>query len=241
MLFNDSTDLIESQRAEQALRDADRKKDEFLATLAHELRNPLAPIRNAVQDPHGQGPADPELQWARGVIDRQVQHHGPAARRPARRVPHLSEQSGAPHGAGRSGRRGGSRRRNQPPGHRSRPATSSPSSCRPTPVYLEADPVRLAQVFANLLNNAAKYTEEGGHIRLSAERQGSDVVVSVKDTGIGIAAEMLPRIFEMFSQAKPALVRAAGRAGHRPVAGQGGWSSCTAEASRPTARGRPGK
>ena len=73
--------------------------------------------------------------------------------------------------------------------------------------------MRLAQVFANLLNNAAKYTEEGGRIRLTAERQGSDVVVSVKDSGIGIAAEMLPRIFEIFSQAKPALVRSQGGLG----------------------------
>jgi CheY-like chemotaxis protein len=75
------------------------------------------------------------------------------------------------------------------------------------PLYLDADPVRLAQVFSNLLNNAARYTEAGGHIRLIVERQGSDVLVSVKDNGIGIAAEMLPRIFEMFSQATPALER----------------------------------
>ena len=83
----------------------------------------------------------------------------------------------------------------------------------PEPIHLHADPLRLAQVFANLLNNAAKYTEEGGRIRLTAERQGSDVIVSVKDSGIGIAADMLPRIFEIFSQAKPALVRSQGGLG----------------------------
>ena len=83
----------------------------------------------------------------------------------------------------------------------------------PEPVYLDADPVRLAQVFSNLLNNAAKYTEAGGHIWLAVERQGSDVLVSVKDDGIGIAAEMLPRIFEMFSQVTPALERSQGGLG----------------------------
>jgi signal transduction histidine kinase len=78
----------------------------------------------------------------------------------------------------------------------------------PAPIYLDADPVRLAQVFSNLFNNAARYTEAGGHIRLTVERQGSDVLVSVQDDGIGIAAETLPRIFEMFAQATPALERA---------------------------------
>lgn len=77
----------------------------------------------------------------------------------------------------------------------------------PVPIYLEADPVRLAQVFSNLLNNAARYTDANGRIRLSVERQGSDVLVSVKDNGIGIAAETLPRIFQMFAQATPALER----------------------------------
>jgi CheY-like chemotaxis protein len=81
------------------------------------------------------------------------------------------------------------------------------------PIWLAADPVRLAQVFANLLNNAAKYTEEGGRLRLHAELQGTGVVVSVADSGIGITAEMLPRIFEIFSQAKPALVRSQGGLG----------------------------
>ena len=83
----------------------------------------------------------------------------------------------------------------------------------PEPTYLDADPARLTQVFSNLLNNAAKYTDRAGRIWLAAERQGSDVVVSVKDTGIGIAAEMLPRIFEMFSQVKPALERSQGGLG----------------------------
>jgi CheY-like chemotaxis protein len=81
------------------------------------------------------------------------------------------------------------------------------------PVYLEADPVRLAQVLANLLNNAGKYTDRGGHIRLTAERRGHEAVVSVEDTGIGIAPEVLPRLFEMFSQATPAMERSQGGLG----------------------------
>ena len=81
------------------------------------------------------------------------------------------------------------------------------------PVVVDADLTRLAQVFLNLLNNAAKYTERGGHIWLTAERQGSDVVVSVKDTGIGIAADQLPRIFEMFSQVDRSLERSQGGLG----------------------------
>src|SRR5262249_53829878 len=83
----------------------------------------------------------------------------------------------------------------------------------PDPIHLDADPVRLAQVFSNLLSNAAKYTEKGGRIWLTAERQGGEVVVSVRDTGIGIAAEHLPHIFEMFSQVTPALERSQGGLG----------------------------
>ncbi len=78
---------------------------------------------------------------------------------------------------------------------------------------MEGDPIRLAQVFSNLLNNAAKYTEKGGHVWLAAERQGGEVVVSVRDTGIGIAAEHLPQLFEMFSQVTPALERSQGGLG----------------------------
>src|SRR5262249_13804094 len=83
----------------------------------------------------------------------------------------------------------------------------------PDPIGLDADPVRLAQVFSNLLTNSAKYTEKGGHIWLTAERLGSEVVVSVRDTGIGIAAEHLAHIFEMFSQVAPALERSQGGLG----------------------------
>jgi len=209
VLFNDIT---ERKRTEQAMRDADRKKDEFLATLAHELRNPLAPIRNAVKILMAKGPPDPELQWARGVIDRQVQHM-------ARLLEDLLDVSRI----SRNSLELRMERVNLAAVVEAAVETSGPVidagrhqltvTLPPKPIHLQADAVRLAQVFANLLNNAAKYSEECGHIRLSAERQGSDVVVSVKDSGIGIAAEMLPRIFAIFSQAKPALLRSQGGLG----------------------------
>ena len=207
-----SIDITQRKRAEQALRDADRKKDEFLATLAHELRNPLAPIRNAAQILTAKGPPVPELQWARGVIDRQLQlmarlledllDVSRISRNKLELRPERVELAAVVEAAVETSR---------PVVDAGRHALSV--ALPPEPIRLEADPVRLAQVFANLLNNAAKYTEEGGRIWLTAERQGSDVVVSVRDSGIGIATEMLPRVFEIFSQAKPALVRSQGGLG----------------------------
>jgi PAS domain S-box-containing protein len=226
-------DIDERKRMEEALRESDRRKDEFLATLAHELRNPLAPIRNAVEVLKAKGTPDPDLTWCREVIERQV---GQMARlledlldvsRITRnklelrkvRVTLASVLDSAV--------------------ETSRPAVDGgeheltvrlPSE----PVYLDADPVRLAQVFANLLNNAAKYTDGGGRIRLAAERVGREVVVSVRDNGIGIAADVLPRLFEMFSQVAPALERSQGGLGIG-LSRSRGWSRCTTAPSRPGA------
>ena len=207
-----SIDITERKRAVEALHRADRKKDEFLATLAHELRNPLAPIRNAVKILHTKGPPDPELQWARGVIDRQVDHM-------ARLLEDLLDVS-------RISRNNLQLRKEQveltdvleAAVETSRPAIDAGRhelaiSLPSEPIPLVADSVRLAQVFSNLLTNAAKYTENGGRIRLSAAREGGEVVVSVEDNGIGIAAEALPQIFEIFSQAAPALERSQGGLG----------------------------
>ena len=202
----------ELQGAQQALRDAARNKDEFLATLAHELRNPLAPIRNAVQILKEAGPPTPELQWARSVIDRQVQLM-------ARLLEDLLDVS-------RISRNQLELRKErvdlaavmEAAVETSRPVIEAGRheltiALPPTPIRLEADPVRLAQVFANILNNAAKYSDDGGRIWVTAERQGPNVIVSVKDRGIGISAEMLPHIFEIFSQATSALVRSQGGVG----------------------------
>ena len=201
-----------ASRSEAALKEADRRKDEFLATLAHELRNPLAPIRNAVQILKAKGPPDPELQWGRDVIDRQVQVM-------ARLLDDLLDVS-------RISRNKLELRKErvelatvvEAALETSRPLIEAGGheltvTLPPEPIHLDADPVRLAQVFANLLNNAAKYTEEGGRIWLTAERQGSDVIVSVKDNGIGIVAEMLPRIFEIFAQSPRASTRSQGGLG----------------------------
>jgi signal transduction histidine kinase/CheY-like chemotaxis protein len=205
-------DFSDRKRAEEALILADRAKNEFLATLAHELRNPLAPIRNAVHVLHFQGSAAPETQWALDVIDRQL-------RQMARLIDDLLDIARITS--------------NKLELHRTRidlaevlraaTETSSPliEACGhkltvltpPYSIHLDGDLTRLAQVIANLLNNAAKYTERGGSIHLSAERQGSDAVVAVRDTGIGIPAAMLPRIFEMFAQAERSMERSQGGLG----------------------------
>jgi PAS domain S-box-containing protein len=205
-------DITDRLEMEAALKEADRRKDAFLATLAHELRNPLAPIRHAVEVLKAKGTPDPDLSWCREVIERQVGQM-------ARLLDDLLDVSRIT--------------RNKLELRKERVALatvldSAVETSRPVidgggheltvslpsePVYLDADPVRLAQVFANLLNNAAKYTDRGGRIRLAAERVGQEVVVSVRDDGIGIAADVLPRLFEMFSQVAPALERSQGGLG----------------------------
>lgn len=192
------------------LKEADKRKDEFLATLAHELRNPLAPIRNAVQILMQKGSAD--LNRIREVIDRQVKHM-------ARLLEDLLDVSRISHD------KLVLRKEQIELSETIRIAveTSQPLiergqhtldvSLPTTPVYLDADPVRLAQVFSNLLNNAAKYTEPGGKIQISAECQDDEVVVSVKDNGLGLAPETRSRIFTMFSQADRALERSQGGLG----------------------------
>jgi signal transduction histidine kinase len=199
-------------RLVRQLREADRRKDEFLATLAHELRNPLAPIRTAVQVLRAKGPAEPDLMWGRDVIDRQVQQM-------ARLLDDLLDISRVTRGRLELRKQrvtlaevvASAVETSRPPveagGHEL--TVTLPAE----PVYLEADPIRLAQVFLNLLNNAAKYTEKGGRIRLTAQREGQEVVVSVTDTGIGIAPQHLPHLFDMFSQVTSALERSQGGLG----------------------------
>lgn len=184
----------------------------FLPTLAHELRNPLAPVRNAVRVLRLKGPDDPDLRWGGDVIDRQVEHLTRLIddlmdiSRITRNKLELRKQrielADVINGAVES----------------SRPAIEQCGheltvTLPPEPIYLNGDLVRLAQVFLNLLSNAAKYTEQGGRIWLTAERQGNVVVVSVKDTGMGISAEKLPQLFEMFFQVDRTLERSQGGLG----------------------------
>jgi signal transduction histidine kinase len=206
--FRDISDRKRAEAALQAaneqLRDSGRRKDEFLAVLAHELRNPLAPISNAVEVLNLQGPRDPVLQASRDVISRQVGNM-------ARLIDDLLDV-----GRITSGKLDLRRERIELAAVVEQALETSRPHLRgheftvalpPQPVWVDADPVRLAQVVSNLLNNACKYTPASGSIRLAAERSGARVTVTVRDNGIGIAAEQLPKLFHMFTQATPALGR----------------------------------
>jgi PAS domain S-box-containing protein len=199
------------QRAEQ-LTQADRRKDEFLAMLSHELRNPLAPLCNALQMVKLSGPADPRVEQARQVMERQVQHL-------VRLVDDLLDVSRIT--------RGKIQLRTEAVElaavvaqalETGRPLIDARQqeltvSLPPEPLQLEADLTRLAQAVGNLLNNAAKYTEEGGRIWLTVERQHREAVLRVRDTGIGMAPEMLTRAFDLFVQADRSLDRSQGGLG----------------------------
>jgi PAS domain S-box-containing protein len=206
VLARQAADVIERAHAENALIEANRRKDEFLATLAHELRNPLAPIRNAVELLRIKDSPDPELREPREIIERQV-------RQLTRLVDDLLDVSRITSGRIRLQReRVGLAAVLTDAVESSRPFIEASAheltvSLPPDPLYVDGDAVRLVQVFSNLLTNAAKYTEKGGHIRLTVERKNGEAVVSVVDTGIGIDAAHLPHVFEMFSQVAPALER----------------------------------
>ncbi len=207
-----TVDVTQRVRQEEALKDADRRKDEFLATLAHELRNPLAPLRNGLQILRLSRGDAAAADRAMGMMDRQLGQMVHLVddlldvSRITRGKLHLRRDRVELAAVVRNAVEA-SRPLVEAAGHRL--AVSLP----PEPVHLDADPTRLAQVLSNLLTNAAKYTERGGDIRLAAERRGDGVVVSVRDTGIGIAAEHLPRLFEMFSQVDSALERSPGGLG----------------------------
>jgi PAS domain S-box-containing protein len=192
-------DITDRKRAEQALRDADRRKDEFLATLAHELRNPLAPISNAMHLLKATGEHRRRADRLVEMVQRQVRHI-------VRLVDDLLEVSRITRGKIELRRApvdladivAAAREANRPLRERDfhRLHVALPAQ----PLMLDADSARLTQVFSNLLNNAVKYTGRGGDIRLVARRNGGDAVVTVSDTGIGIDASLLPRVFDLFVQ-----------------------------------------
>jgi PAS domain S-box-containing protein len=214
-----ASDITDRRRLEEELRRraeelavADRRKDEFLAMLAHELRNPLAPIANALEAMSLDRSDSAATEESLAIAVRQVVHM-------ARLLDDLLDVSRFT--------RGNIQLRKVPVDltsvlqqaiETSRPfieagdhqlMTSFPNS----PVWLEGDPTRLAQVVANLLNNAAKYTDRGGLIALTAAREGDEAVVRVRDNGIGLSAEMLPRVFDLFSQEDRSLDRSQGGLG----------------------------
>jgi CheY-like chemotaxis protein len=199
------------ERADE-LAETNRNKDEFLATLAHELRNPLTPIRNAVQCLSMNGLKEAGVKKARDVIDRQVMVM-------VRLIDDLLDVSRISHNKLDMRKE----RIELATVLESAVESSHPLiqqcgheltiSLPPEPQNLDADPIRLAQVFSNLLNNAAKYTKRGGHIWLTAEREGSDAIVRVRDNGIGIVGDMLSRIFDMFTQVDRSLEQSQGGLG----------------------------
>jgi PAS domain S-box-containing protein len=225
--FGTCTDIDDQKRAEEALRDADRHKDEFLAMLAHELRNPLAPILNGLHILRMSKLDGSATERVRSMMEQQV-------RNLTRLVDDLLDVSRIT--------RGKIQLRKQTTdltsvvGHAveaARPVIELRKhelvvSLPKEPVYLEADVTRLEQILTNLLNNASKYTEPGGSIWLTAERENSEVVLRVRDNGIGIPEELLPRVFDMFTQADRTLDRSQGGLGigltlvHRLVELHGG-------------------
>jgi PAS domain S-box-containing protein len=203
---------IENVRLLASLKDADRRKDEFLAILSHELRNPLAPIRNAVQIFRARAGPIPEVQWATEVIDRQLHHM-------TRMIDDLLDVSRITQGKIDlrkepvdlativNGAVETSRPLVEKWGHELR------VTIPPRPIHVDGDPTRLTQMVSNLLNNAAKYTPHGGRIGLTADQEGDQVTIQVKDNGIGIPADMLPHVFDLFTQVGGSGARSGGGLG----------------------------
>ena len=209
VIFRDATDR---KRAEEATREADRRNDEFLATLAHELRNPLAPIRTGLRILKQSEGDNPTVEPLRAMMERQAEHL-------SRLVEDLMDLSRISHGS--------IQLRKEIVGlatvvdqavAANRPLIDEREHALSVSVHdgderIEADPTRLEQILSNLLTNAARYTDPGGHIRLDARREGDEVVFRVGDTGIGIAPEMLPKVFDMFVQIERRLDRSKGGLG----------------------------
>ncbi len=200
------------KQAELALRETDQRKDEFLAMLAHELRNPLAPIRNAAHVLGRLGLNEPRVNWAQNIIERQVAHlthlvdelldvsRIARGKISLKKTPldlaeliHQACESAHPLLAAKN--------------HRLETRVPDPS------VKLEGDSVRLVQVLQNLLNNAAKYTPDGGCIRVQGRQVGKEVEIQVEDNGVGIPADLLPGVFDLFRQGERTLDRSQGGLG----------------------------
>jgi signal transduction histidine kinase len=205
-------EVAERTRAEQALKEADRHKDEFLAMLAHELRNPLAPIRNAVHLMKMKSLEDPQLLLSRDIIERQLLQL-------SRLVDDLLDVSRITRGKINLARQRVELRElvdraveTVAPAIEGRGHTLEVElPDRPLAIY--GDPMRLTQALGNVLGNAAKYTDKGGQISLRARRRQRDVEIAVRDNGIGIVPEVLPCIFDLFTQLD--------QSGNRPQGGLG--------------------
>ena len=206
------TNITARKKYEETMREADRRKDEFLATLAHELRNPLAPIRQSTRIAAAANSTDAQRRWSHTIIERQVQHmslllddlldvsrigRGTLLLRKSDElfsvVMDTALEAARPHLEAK----------------RHRLDKTLPT----TGIVLQIDPVRIAQVLGNLLTNAAKYTDPGGHISVCAQREGEEFVIRVKDNGIGLTQDQQAQVFEMFSQVPAALEQSQGGLG----------------------------
>jgi signal transduction histidine kinase/DNA-binding response OmpR family regulator len=205
-------EIVERRAAEAELQEANRRKDEFLAMLSHELRNPLAPIRNALEVMRRIAPPDAKFIWAGDVMDRQVRHM-------TRLVEELLDVARISQGKIAL---------NKEPVDLAKVIAQSVEIAQPfidarghqlsvtlpdAPVWMQGDFARLAQVVSNLLHNAAKYSEDGGRIQLELMLENSEAVIVVRDNGIGIDAALLPRIFDLFAQGSRSLDRLQGGLG----------------------------
>jgi PAS domain S-box-containing protein len=210
--FGTNTDITERKEMEEALREAARRKDELLATLAHELRNPLAPIRNALHVLNLPGAGAGVQAQARAMMERQIQHLTrllddllDVARITRGKVEFRKEVvalAGLVERTIEAVRPVFAERRQQ-----------LTVSLPPGPVRVVADPTRLEQVLTNLLQNSARYTDPGGAVSLTVAREGGEAVVRVRDNGVGIAPEVLPRVFDLFAQGQRRLDRSRGGLG----------------------------
>jgi signal transduction histidine kinase len=200
------------QERNEALREADRRKDEFLAVLAHELRNPLTPILNALSILEQEGLPREDQRQARVLIDRQV-------RALARLIDDLLDVSRITQGKIELRKRAVELKVI---------IDNADDACRPLiearehglsvslppePICLDADQTRMEQVVVNLLNNAAKYSDRGNHITVTADREHDQAVLRVRDTGVGIPPDLLPHVFDLFTQADRSLDRSQGGLG----------------------------
>jgi len=212
LYWNLKREMARTKEAEEKLQLASRRKDEFLAMLSHELRNPLAPIRNAAEVMRRIAPADPGIAWAREVVERQVTHL-------AQLVDDLLDVSRITQGKislkkepvelGKVVQQSVETARSLIDAKKHHLSVSLPAS----PIWVHGDFARLSQVVGNILNNAAKYTGEGGRIELSARADRGEVVVSVRVNGIGIDHKLLPHVFELFTQGERSLDRSQGGLG----------------------------
>jgi signal transduction histidine kinase/DNA-binding response OmpR family regulator len=212
LYWNLKREMIRTKEAEEKLQQASRRKDEFLAMLSHELRNPLAPIRNAAEVMRRIAPSDPGITWARDVVERQVTHL-------AQLVDDLLDVSRitqgkitlkkAPVELGKVIQHSVETARSLLEAKKHHLAVNA----GPTPIWVHGDFARLSQVIGNILNNAAKYTGESGRIELTAQADRGEAVITVRDNGIGIDAHLLPHVFELFTQGERSLDRSQGGLG----------------------------